>query len=350
MRRTRVAGVGIAVVALWLVGSPAQAQDEDPITGGQTGGSNEGGVLTAVAVSLSGNGLAGGGAPGGSGGGTATVSVSVPSPCAWGTMSFATGDYVADLAADYDSLDDPVGPGVDQTFVYPSREEMLAHAGEPGLWAFGSLWSVEGDWAPASACWDQIVAANGGAMMVWVPEGSAPPAPPPPPVPPEMLAEIAMENLAAPQPVVERNPTTTSFVNLSTWFWVVDGGGPADGFVPLTVTATAGANSATVTADPNRLSLVSSGGPTAACAPDEARTEWASGVDEGGACTITHGRSSATQPGLAYTVTATAGYVASWTGVEAGVPVAGGGLGSVTSPAASVDLPVGEIQAIVIGT
>lgn len=337
--------VGLTAGALSLLAiTSAQADISDD----QVGGEVDGGVLTAVAVSLSGNGLGGGDGSDGGGGG-ASVSISVPSPCWWEIMEFATGQWAYEnWALNYDDLDDPVGPGYDQTFVHPSLEEIEAHRDEPGHWAFGTLQNQGDSFDAASACWDQLVSANGGVHALWVPEGTTPPQPPPPPVPPEMLAEVAFEHLSLPAPDTVRSPVADSYVNLPTWFWVAPGGGPRDGFVRLEVTATAGENSATVVADPDRLTVRSSGGPTAGCTADQARTSYASGTPESAGCSLTHPRSSAQAPGLAYTVTATGAYVASWTGQEGGTPVAGGGLGTVVSPATSVDLPVAEVQTVVI--
>jgi hypothetical protein len=338
-----LAGLAAGSLCL-LVTAPAHAGVGDDQVGGDAGD----GQLTAVAVSLSGNGLGGGDGSDGGGGGV-SVSVQVPSPCYWDVHASNTGQAVYDLLApNYDDLDNPQGPGVPQTFVYPSLEELEEHRDEPGHWAYGLLLPVDGEWGPASECFDQLVAANGGVHMIWVPEGTTPPQPPPPPVPPEMLAEVAFEHLALPAPDTVRSPVADSYVNLPTWFWVAPGDGPRDGFVQLEVTATAGDNSATVVADPDRLSVRSSGGPSVGCSAEQARTSYASGTPESAGCSMTHPRSSARAPGLAYTVTATGAYVASWSGQEGGTPVAGGGLGTVVSPATSIDLPVAEVQTVVV--
>ncbi|MBB5786688.1 hypothetical protein [Jiangella mangrovi] len=346
MRRVRMPLLtGLAAGSLTvLVTLPAHAGVGDDQVGGDAGD----GQLTAVAVSLSGNGLGGGDGSDGGGGGV-SVSVQVPSPCYWDVHENITGEWAYEnWALNYDDLDDPVGPGYDQTFVYPPLEEIEAHRDEPGAWAFGTLLNVDGGFDAASACFDQLVAANGGAHTIWVAEGTTPPQPPPPPVPPEMLAEVAYEHLDIPAPDTARSPVADSYVNLPTWFWVAPGDGPRDGFVRLEVTATAGENSATVVADPDRLSVRSSGGPSVGCSAEQARTSYASGTPESAGCSLTHPRSSARAPGLAYTVTATGAYVASWSGQEGGTPVPGGGLGTVVSPATSVDLPVAEVQTVVI--
>lgn len=346
MRRARTALLtGVTTGFLALLGTaPALAGVGDD----QVGGDADEGGLTAVAVSLTGNGLDGSDGSGGDGGGV-SVSVQVPSPCYWEVMEFATGEWAyQNWALEYDSLDDPVGPGNEQTFVYPPLEEIEAHRDEPGHWAFGTLLNVDGDFDVAGECFDQLVAANGGAHTLWVPEGSTPPQPPTPPVPPELLAEVAFEHLAIPAPDTMRNPAATSYVNLATWFWVAPGDGPRDGFVRLEVTATAGDDSATVVADPDRLTVRSSAGPSAGCTAEQARTSYAAGTPQSAGCSLLHTRSSARVPGLAYTVTATGAYVASWSGQQGGTPVDGGALGAVVSPPTSLDLPVAEVQTVVI--
>jgi hypothetical protein len=336
---------GLVAGSLCLLATvPAHAGVGDDQVGGDAGD----GQLIAVAVSLSGNGLGGGDGSDG-GGGSVSVSVQVPARCGWRPMSFMTGEWVYEnLALNYDELDDPVGPGYVDGFVYPPLAELEAHKDDDGLWATPAMYTGDGNLEAASQCQDQLVGANGGVHMIWVPEGTTPPQPPPPPVPPEMLAEVAYEHLDIPAPDTVRSPVADSFVNLPTWFWVAPGDGPRDGFVRLEVTATAGENSATVVADPDRLSVRSSGGPSVGCTADQARTSYASGTPESAGCSMIHPRSSARAPGLAYTVTATGAYVASWSGQEGGTPVAGGGLGTVVSPATSFDLPVAEVQTVVI--
>lgn len=344
MRRGRLPIAAMAAGALGLAAAlPAQADLTDDHVDGGTDGSG----LVAVAVSLSGNGLDGGG---GSDGSTDVgVSVQVPARCWWDTLSFMTGETAWQIWGESTgNMDTPGGHHYETSFVPPTLEQLAAHRDEEGLWATVTQYTGDGDIEAGIQCYDELVAANGGIHAVWVAEGTTPPQPPPPPVPPEMLAEVAFEHLALPVPDTLRSPGADSYVNLPTWFWVAPGDGPRDGFVRLEVTATAGENSATVVADPDRLTVRSSGGPTAACSAEQARTSYGSGTPEAAGCSLTHARSSARAPGLAYTVSAVGAYVASWTGQEGGTPVAGGGLGTVVSPASSVGLPVAEVQTVVI--
>ncbi len=341
LRRGLLLGAMITASGLVAV-LPAYADN----LGESLGGEVDGGNLTARAVHLSGNGYAGtSGASGGE-----TVTVYVPSPCWWHVSIVLTGDYVYENY--YLNWDDDLGMPTGHAtvlgdMVYPPKEELAAHRGEDGAWATKAMTRILGTDA-AQECVDALTAANNGYDMVWVPAGEEPPAPPVP-IPVEVLAEIAEENLTVPVPGVNVNPDARSYVNLPTWFWVEDGPSDADGFVTLEVTATAGDNSATVTAEPNRLALQSDGGPTATCTPGQAHTPWSVGASDDAGCTITHARSSAWMPGLAYTVTVTASYSASWSGVEDGTPVAGEDLGMVTSPPAASSVPVAEVQTLVTG-
>jgi hypothetical protein len=142
--------------------------------------------------------------------------------------------------------------------------------------------------------------------LIWVPAGQAPPQPP---VPPEILMALARDAMdkAVRMPVVNFNPAARSFVRLDTWMWF----DPA-AWQPISVTASGGGNSVTVTATPGRVGV--SGVP----AGSTVRTGCAGGgrpYAAGGStdCMINFNRSSGGQPGqqwhfqvsLSWTVTAT---------------------------------------------
>jgi hypothetical protein len=126
--------------------------------------------------------------------------------------------------------------------------------------------------------------------LIFEPTGTPPPQPP---VPPEILMGIARKIMedAVGMPVVNFNPANRSFVRLDTWMWF----DPA-AWEPVSVTASGGGNSVTVTATPSKVGV--SGVP----AGSQVRT----GCTNGGApyraggstdCLINFGQSSGTQPG-----------------------------------------------------
>jgi hypothetical protein len=126
--------------------------------------------------------------------------------------------------------------------------------------------------------------------LVWVPTGQAPPQPP---VPPEVLMGIARQILddAVQMPVVNFNPAARGFVRLEDWMWF-----DAAAWEPVSVTASGGGNSVTVTATPSRVGV--SGVP----AGSDVKTACAGGGKAyvaGGAtdCSITFSEASGTQPG-----------------------------------------------------
>jgi hypothetical protein len=142
---------------------------------------------------------------------------------------------------------------------------------------------------------------------VFVPTGQAPPQPP---VPTEILMGLARQVMddAVRMPVVNFNPAERAFVRLETWMWF----DPA-AYEPVSVTASGGGNSVTVTATPARVSV---SGVPAGSDVETACTAGGRPYADGGStdCSITFGRSSGTEPGrqwhfqvaLAYDVTATA--------------------------------------------
>ncbi|HST67241.1 MAG TPA: hypothetical protein VLM05_18840 [Mycobacteriales bacterium] len=142
--------------------------------------------------------------------------------------------------------------------------------------------------------------------LVWVPAGQAPPQPP---VPPEILMGIARQIMddAVQMPVVNFNPATRGFVRLETWMWF----DPA-AWEPVSVTASGGGNSVTVTATPERVGVsgVPAGSQVETGCADGGKAYVAGGATD---CSITFSQASGTQPGqqwhfqvgLTWNVTAT---------------------------------------------
>jgi hypothetical protein len=88
-------------------------------------------------------------------------------------------------------------------------------------------------------------------LIAWVPNGAAPPLPQ---VPAVDLADYAYNHMTLPSPQLTVNPVTRSYVSLPTYVWAAIRNGTNQ-----QVTATLGAQSATVTANAGQLSLAISG-------------------------------------------------------------------------------------------
>jgi hypothetical protein len=149
--------------------------------------------------------------------------------------------------------------------------------------------------------------------------------------------------LTLPVPAINRNPFTQTLVNLATWFWV-----PAEQFRLWDITASAGNPevSATVTATPSSMAVLSADGTSTTCRPPQAVTPWSAGANDAAGCTLSYVHSSANQPGAVTTTTATTTYTAAWTSTVAGAAGPGGPLAGLDR-SSSVPVPVAESQALV---
>lgn len=125
-----------------------------------------------------------------------------------------------------------------------------------------------------------------------------------------------------PLPTPTTNPDPSRLlVHVETWLWVQD-------WAPVTASASVPGVTVTVTATPERVTWAMGDGGRVVCdgpgtAYDRSRPEQDQSTD----CAYTYRRSSAGQPGDAYTVTVTMTWRVSWTAT--GI-AADGDLGSVT--------------------
>lgn len=149
-----------------------------------------------------------------------------------------------------------------------------------------------------------------GWTTAWVPggagAGSAVLAPPPPVV----VARQAMDQLVLPQPEIGFSPNADQLVSLPTWLWIDQGT-----WTPRTATASVPGVSVTAAARPTKVtwsmgddSSVVCNGPGTPFLPDGDPKR--ASPD----CGYTYRRSSAGQPGEAFTVTATVSWAISWAG------------------------------------
>ncbi|WP_148058050.1 hypothetical protein [Pseudokineococcus lusitanus] len=351
-RRRPAALLVAAVVTATAVASPvAAAPGDGGVAAGQARGDSDGSTLGAVAISvtLTGNGVGSGG-PSGGGGGSATRTISKPPACYWDGPLYDGESFLGSYGpGTRGSLNNEVVPTdiVEQLSTEAGGWYVLVGQTAQGQDLSGASSGSFDYTAATRACKDTLRAgATGGpsSEWLWVPEGQAPPPPPPPVVTAEELLQIAQEAITVPEPDVETNPTARGYVSLPSWLWVTDGADAADGFVPVEITATAGASSATVRAEPDLFTARSATG-SASCAAEAARTAWAPGAADAAGCTLTPQRSSAGQPG-GFDVRTTTSYTVSWDGVTDGTPVAGGALTPITRTSA-LALDVAEVQSLV---
>ena len=321
----------------------------------QVGGSAQNGQI-AVHVTLTGSAVGNGGttSSGGLGGGGVTT-VYTPPACYWDSLNGAyTGKSMWDMLQ---STPQRWGVGSEANYL-PSQEEVKKHKDDDGVWytiAPGPNSDIVTQGSGYN--WDSITAkcmtkmrgaagpgANGGnAGYIFVPAGQAPPAPQPAPPTPEQLRDAALAALTLPVPAIARNPVNQTLVNLPTWFWV-----PAGDFREWDITASAGTPvvSATVVAQPQSMTVSSSGGSSGACSPSSSTRPWGPGGSDDSACTISFFKSSIGQPGLAYPTDGTTSYTTSWTSIVGGGAGPGGGLAEQFRTGAT-QVPVAESQALV---
>lgn len=167
--------------------------------------------------------------------------------------------------------------------------------------------------------------------VVWGPQPQA--------VDPAALAQQALGYVPVPIPGIGMNPPPDrdQFVGLPVWLWLDRGG-----WQPVSASASAGGVTVTVTAVPDRVIWDMGNGDTVSCGPgtpyDPRRPEHQQSTN----CSYTYRRSSASQPGERYRVTATATWHATWT--VSGAP-GGGDLGAIRRSAIA-EVRVAEAQAI----
>ena len=176
-----------------------------------------------------------------------------------------------------------------------------------------------------------------GAPYLWVPDSENGGKPPAPYISGRALATAAWKAVKIPQPTIETNPKVGSqgatLVGMNTWVW-------ATGNTPrsVTVTASAGTTSATVTAASAGLQLSAPDGKPSCQGFGVA---WHSGMPEGSSpCTISFNRSSAHLGGTT-PLTVSVAYSATYTATDG----SGGDLPAVTTTN-TINLPVAEVQTL----
>lgn len=345
----RIVSVASALAVILVYGAASASANANS----GNGGTNQGAGYSVTAVSFTGD-----AAPGGGG----TISVGVPATCWWepARLSLADGSYI-----------DPSNPDqLEAWFKY-------AMTAMNGSFAIGRV--TYGDfaiWKPAlermragakvtafsPTCRQDapdcaLIGFSGVAMAPNVLTGKCgisvgigfftSGAPPAPQVSPADLAQVASDHMDIPDPLVDRNPKVTALagatlVGLPTWFWVTDPASIGGAAGARTIRAEVRGVWAEVVAKTEGLQLTSPAG-GASCGPGTALTQYARGVDEGTACTVSFSRASVGYP-AGYPVDASTAWTAAWTG-------SGNTGGNLTSllRGTLVDVPVAESQTLVIG-
>ncbi|PWK84517.1 hypothetical protein C8D88_108132 [Lentzea atacamensis] len=144
---------------------------------------------------------------------------------------------------------------------------------------------------------------------VWVPAGANTQ----PTMTPAQVAQLARKQLRLPAPSIAASPSGTQLVHLPMWLWL------SSGWSPVSATASVPGVSVTATATPTSVSWSMGDGSTVTCTG--AGTPYKAGTDPKAPspdCGHVYRRSSASQPGQAYPVTATVHWTVTWSGAGQG--------------------------------
>jgi hypothetical protein len=303
MRLGGVAAFAAIAVPLLALGAPQPAAASD--CDSSSGGFGSGGYWVCTSTGSS------SGDPGGLAGGVTGGGVPVGDDSGSGSSSGGDGSVTPPCTyLDFD----------------PNRGT-LPPAGQgsgPGRWVF-------------VYCGDD----RGSAGWEWLADGATTPVVVRWPSPAE-LAVQAFRSMNLPTPVIEYNPRRRpghpdgTVVGIDTWWWV-DGAALA----AKSVSASAGPNTATVSARPMSVTFDPGDGGTSVVCPDGGTPYDPAVPDAVSTCVYRYLRSSASSPGQTFTVTATVTWGASWRGSDG----TGGGLPAETVTG-SLPVRVDELQAV----
>lgn len=271
----------------------------------------------------------------GDGGGetvSSSTSISIKPSC-----YYEKGPSGSEVAKDaFDSQDQGTKNNDDEAEKVYSGYNQAKKNDQPGSWyhvkcnrdAFNDLGALQ-------AAYNRMT--PNGAPYLWVPDSENGGKPPAPYISGRTLATAAWKAVKIPQPTIETNPKVGSqgatLVGMDTWVW-------ATGNTPrsVTVTASAGSTSATVTASSAGLQLSAPDGKPSCQGFGIA---WHSGMPEGSSpCTISFNRSSAHLGGTT-PLTVSVAYSATYTATDG----SSGDLPAVTATN-TINLPVAEVQTL----
>lgn len=257
--------------------------------------------------------------------GTGHASIDVqPPPCQWIPVGDATtgSRYVIQ-----NSVDSPL---FDQNKTLKQAKDLQQNPA-PGEWYYLPINPAAGA-AGAQACLQL-------PLYAWVPPGQVPPMPP---VKNRTLAQFAYNHMRVPQPQLITNPVGKGFVNLGTYVWLTQASTGT-----ISVTASLGNQSATVTAVPGKPSITTNPpavygnkcGATGSAAPvgQPPKSAGAGAVPDCGALWRA--------PTGGATITATVAWHVTFTGTG-GIGPAQGGLRTIPMQGTTGPFPVREIQSV----
>ncbi len=300
--RRRALGVGTAAAVVFaaVVFAAVVRLPVAPAGADSTGAGAGGGSVTVGAGSGQGSGGTGGssGGSGGTGGGSGSGGSGSPWTCTY-------------------------------TYLTLNNEGGFPPGGaEPGAW-----YSV--------TCVDLATSVQ-VTQTIWVTSNTPVPAPA---VDPRALALQAENSIHLPHPAISLDPTGTSVVNLATWFWI-----DPDIWHEESVTAAAGAVSATAVARPVDVRWNAGDGGTVVCqGPGVPYDTSLPSAWQSTSCSYEYAHSSAGQPTLdgnpddgMYVVTATVDWEVSWTSTG----VAGGGALPTLQTSSAALLRVAQVESV----
>jgi hypothetical protein len=192
-----------------------------------------------------------------------------------------------------------------------------------------------------SMCTSCDVAGNAStcnAHVLWVAPGAAPGPPDP-----AQMASDALGLLRLPAAEVHTAPQAPdhTYIGIENWLWV-----PSSQWATLTKTVTAGATQVTVTAVPDRIVWDMGPASTTCYGPG---VEWRVGMTDAArtSCGFTYAHTSDSEPGGAFSVSATVQYGVDW--VCSGACTSNAGtLGLIDAPAGTGTLTVLQRQTVVV--